>query len=112
MTSTNAGRPHSPGSMLRASDKPGSYENAFWRVESKELNMSFVETPEFVDARFLATDRGPENANIFVCEIEGVPEHGGFCDVTVLPSDLLGHHYEIISVAVEHWRCTHPLPAA
>jgi hypothetical protein len=90
--------------MLRASDKPGSYEDAFRRVQMNELKMGFFTAPEFVTARFLATDRGPENACIFVCEVEGEPDHGTFCDVDNLPPDLLTHHYEIIRVAVEYWR--------
>ena len=93
---------HSPGTMLRASDR--SYEDAFARVQNGELGTRFLEPPRFVDTLFYRHVRGSENPLIFVCEIEGEPRNGKFFDVESLPENLTPHHQEVIRVATQHYQ--------
>lgn len=104
-----AGRPASPGSMLRSSDKPGSYEDAVIRIRQEFGGKDFWSrrklriTPRPVDVLFQHTDRGPENALIFVCHLEGnLPENWRYYLVNHLPEDILSHHVPIIYAAAQY----------
>lgn len=99
-----AGQMHSPGSMLRASDQPGSYADAFNRVQRSELKVTFCKEPEFVGNLFQYTERGPENGVVVICETKDEPAKGNFCDVDKLPANLIHHHYPIIDLAVSRFK--------
>ena len=66
---------HSPGTILRASDRPGSYLDAFERVQKNELGVDFMSPPKF----------------------------GRFYDARNLPDDLVPHHYILIAKVLDHY---------
>ncbi|MBU4380853.1 hypothetical protein L6255_03710 [Candidatus Parcubacteria bacterium] len=95
---------HSPGTILRASDRPGSYQDAFERVQKNELGVNFVFPPEFVGSYYFHTSRGPENSLVFLCEVEKEPKTGKFYDVRNLPENLLPHHYIVIAKVLDYYK--------
>jgi hypothetical protein len=95
------GKWHSPGSMLRASDR--SYEDAFERTQANELRARFSRKPRFAGTCFHHHERGAEIALVFVCELEGEPAIGCYYDVDELPDDLISHHRVVIQTAVDHY---------
>ena len=97
------GQWHVHGSMLRANDTPGSYEDALKRVEADELGVTFITAPWFVTTLLCETARGPINEMIFVCQIEGEPPVGKFFGVGHLPEDLIPSHHPLITAAVRHF---------
>lgn len=95
-----AGQSHSPGTMLRASDR--TYGDALARVQRAELGFRFVGLPQFVAPIFQHTRRGPENGLVFACKLEAEkPRLGQFYDVEAPPENLIDHHEPIIRAATE-----------
>lgn len=104
---------HSPGTMLRGADVPketktnpdvpkfDGYKEAFDRLVEGELKLQFRGEPKQVKSFLHFTPRGPENALIFLCELDGEPKVGRFFDIMELPPDLIEHHHRIIYTAVK-----------
>ncbi|MFH2108933.1 MAG: hypothetical protein ABII16_00520 [Patescibacteria group bacterium] len=95
---------HSPGTILRASDRPGSYQDAFERVQKNELGVSFVSLPEFIGSHYFHTSRGPENALAFICKIDQEPKVGKFYNTSNLPENLVPHHYILIAKVLDSYK--------
>ncbi|PIR96801.1 MAG: hypothetical protein COT91_04590 [Candidatus Doudnabacteria bacterium CG10_big_fil_rev_8_21_14_0_10_41_10] len=101
------GRPASPGSMVQecdVADPPCDFLDALRRVKEKELGgSSFIFTPKPVAVQYHKTARGPEIALVFVCQLcePAVPPEGlWWNDAERLPENILPHHPDIISAAV------------
>lgn len=91
---------HTPGTVLRASDKKGDMSDAFRRILVNELGCSEEITPVFVDIRFSQSTRGSEFSAIFYVDSVGESKNGEWFDVNNLPSDLVKSQEELIKIAV------------
>jgi hypothetical protein len=103
---------HSPGSMLRATDRKGvganAFEDALQRV-CLELKIERTEITRFepVMSRTHGTPRGPELAMVFCCELnnDSTP-HGTWFPVRKLPRNIVSHHLLFISSVVDIFTTT------
>lgn len=97
---------HTPGTIVSASDRPFTYDDAFNRLFEGELQG--VETGEPVLAHPLPiphdSERGRENALVYWVEVKGEATAGDFYDVEALPSDLVQSQLDFIPVAIESYR--------
>ncbi len=108
------GRPASPGSMLRATDRARQeavYFDAFQRVAAEIGITSFQVTITPMDIQLHHTRRGTENALVFVCQMpeNQFPKEGFWWhNVNTMPHGILDHHPEIIwsasNVLIESYR--------
>ena len=96
------GMMHTPGTVLRASDKKGNLTNAFTRIIKDELhNLKIVHGPELVDYEFHQTKRGREFALIFFVEYSGSPKTGQEIIVDQLPRNTVKTQIKFIKKATE-----------
>lgn len=95
-------QPHVPGTVLRASDREGSYADAFMRILEGELaGISTVGEPVFIQNSFHQVKRGRELALIHYVEVAGEPKNGAFYPVNNLPKNIVSHQVWFIKKAAE-----------
>lgn len=92
---------HTPGTVLRPSDKTGSLEDAFERILKGELGYSGESKPVFVKVRFSNSTRGSEFAAVHYMEITENIKNGEWYDVDKLPDDLISIQQDLIKMATE-----------
>lgn len=67
------GKYHAPGAAIRSVDflrKDGNpLEGVFERIQTGELNSTFLDTPAYVDRFHRLGDRGPEVAEVYIAEL-------------------------------------------
>jgi hypothetical protein len=91
---------HTPGTVVRASDKAGNFSNAFTRVLKDELcDLEIVCGPEFVAYEFRQVRRGSELALVFFVEYRGVPIVGKEVAINNLPENIVENQPEFIKKA-------------
>lgn len=95
---------HTPGTVVRASDNPGSNDDAFSRILDGELKGAAVSEPVFVESILHRVKRGMEQAQIYYAEVVGEPVVGQFYDVDSLPKNIVDSQLEFISHAVSAYR--------
>src|SRR5581483_10648257 len=83
------GQLHVPGTVIRATDTPGSFNTPLQRVLTKELNGTKTSEPMFVKSILHHSGRGIEASQIFWVKVEGEPTEGKFYDVDSLPQSLV-----------------------
>ncbi len=96
-----AGMYHTPGTVIRASDIPGSYDDAFKRIISGELGGISVSEPVYVTSILHKVKRGMESALIFWVEVNEEPKTGEFFDYGNLPEDLIDTQKPFIKMAIK-----------
>ena len=95
---------HTPGTVVRASDAPGSYNDAFRRILDTELkSVELAGEPQFVETILHDGNRGMEDAKIYYVEVVGEPTEGTFYDANNLPSDTVKSQIGFIQSAVSRF---------
>jgi len=94
---------HNPGTVVRATDHPNDYIDAFTRIFKDELGIAAVGQlkPTFVTDLFHHTRRGAEATRIYWLELTEEPRIGTFFDVHKLPDNTIETHIQIIHAAAE-----------
>jgi hypothetical protein len=98
------GQLHVPGTVVRASDTPGSFDDPLNRVLTKELANTKTTSPVFVKNILHHSGRGMEASQIFWVEVEGEPAGGKFYDVDSLPESIVQSQLDFIPDAIAHFR--------
>ncbi len=83
-----AGILHTPGTVIRATDKPkhkGDNWPALQRIFDDELKNSKISHPYYVGSIFHESKRGAEQAQLYWVEVLGEPMVGSFYKVDDLP---------------------------
>lgn len=88
---------HIPGSIVRATDTPGTYESVFNRIMDDELagKVALAAEPEHAFTIFQTIRRGAEVDQMYVVKATtkcAVPDDGQFFDVTNLPDALMDQY--------------------
>lgn len=95
---------HTPGTVVRGSDAPGSFNSPLRRILSGELNgTTFSSPPTFVRSSLDHSGRGVEVAQIYWIEVDQA-SCGVFYDARRLPVDLVVFQAAFIQAAVEDFR--------
>jgi uncharacterized RmlC-like cupin family protein len=102
------GQLHVPGTVVRASDTPGSFDEALGRVLNKELVSVTTSKPVFVKNILHFSGRGMEVSQIFWTEIQGEPVTGEFYEPDDLPQTIVKSQLDFIPDAVAHFRDVRP----
>ena len=98
-----AGQLHTPGTVVRPYDTPGSFNDALQRIFNDELQGSKTSEPTFVTNIFHHSGRGLEASQIFWVELLGPPKIGSFYPVSNLPKHLMHSQLDFIPIAIEHY---------
>jgi hypothetical protein len=98
------GQLHIPGTVVRASDAPGSFDEPLRRVISTELAGTKTSEPTFVKNLFHHSGRGMEASQIFWVEIRDKPAIGEFYNANNLPGSVVQSQLDFIPDAVTHFK--------
>ncbi len=94
---------HTPGTVVRGSDKEGCFKDALGRI-SKELGGATLSHPVFIENILHHSSRGMEASQIYWAEIRNSePHEGDFYDANNLPDELVQAQLDFISSAVAHY---------
>ena len=91
---------HSPGTVVRPTDH-NMPDDQIRRIVNQELNGIAIGDPKFVMNSYHTTERGVENASIYVSEVLQTPVVGQFYSVDNLPSNIIGYQKQMISDAAK-----------
>ncbi|MET1033274.1 MAG: hypothetical protein ABWX94_02135 [Candidatus Saccharimonadales bacterium] len=97
-------RLHVPGTVIRASDTSGSFDDPLSRISSQELMDSQISEPMFVRNILHHSDRGMEVSQVLWVEVQGETSVGEFYDVDHLPISLVQSQLDFIPDAVAHFK--------
>lgn len=93
---------HTPGTVIRATDREGGYMDAFKRILQEELGSVQVQaSPTYVETVFHRNTRGMTDAKIFFVEVTGEPTIGAFYGADSLPANTVESQIEFIHSAAE-----------
>lgn len=98
------GQLHVPGTTVRASDTPGSFDDAFDRIFKGEIASVTVRMSQFVLNVLHHSGRGMEASQVHWAEVEGEPEEGEFYDVDNLPDSLVVSQRDFIPAAIRDFK--------
>ncbi len=98
------GMQHTSGTVIRASDKAGSFEDAFDRIIDELCGLEIEGKPQFVTYKLHKVDRGMEMAMIFFVEYNGKIKCGDEVNVNKLPKDIVKTQLEFINEAVNKFK--------
>jgi hypothetical protein len=98
------GKLHTPGTVIRATDSEGSYEDAFERILEGELAGIKTSQPVFVQNLLHHEGRGMADAHIYYVEVYSEPFEGSFYDVDHLPETIAWSQPIFIETAVSAFR--------
>lgn len=101
------GEVHTPGTVIRATDKGGKMHKAFERVLHDELGGIEVSDPHFVGTLFHEGRRGAEQAQIYWIEVLEEPKIGKFYLASKLPENMMDQQIKFVSQAVESFKKRH-----
>lgn len=91
---------HIPGTVIRATDTPGSFETAFKRIFDEELKGTEPSAPVFVQNIFHHSGRGMETSHVYWAEVRGEPAAGSFYSAALLPENIVTSQLDFIPQAV------------
>lgn len=97
------GKLHTPGTVVRPHDTPGSFNDAFNRIFNAELAGVKVGKPEFVQNIFHNSGRGMEASQIYWVELLDEPQAGQFYAADALPERLMESQLDFIPHAIKHY---------
>ncbi|MBI5466905.1 MAG: hypothetical protein HY975_01670 [Candidatus Kerfeldbacteria bacterium] len=97
---------HTPGTVVRASDRQGSFADAFDRILKGEMaGVSVIGQPTFVETRFHQVKRGRELAMVYwVTVAEAGHGRGSWYQVEALPATIVDTQREFIATAAAHFQ--------
>ncbi|MEI6477531.1 MAG: hypothetical protein WCO52_00900 [bacterium] len=84
-----AGMLHTPGTVIRAYDEPGSYKGAFDRILKEELGGTLTTEPVLLKTVLRKVQRGTELASIYYVEVTGEPIQGTFYPLEPFPDNVV-----------------------
>jgi hypothetical protein len=98
---------HNPGTVIRPSDEPYTYKDAFRRLLDDELaGTALAGVPTLVEPIHNYIDRGYNQALVYWAEVTGEPRAGRFFDSRNLPGNTMMVQRRLIQDAVNHYeRC-------
>jgi hypothetical protein len=100
---------HLPGTMLRPTDKPGDYTDAFARIFDGELaGARRAGEPSPLKTAFTQTKRGHELTPLYFVELVEAPRVGRLFPVDALPSPIIEHEPAYIRAAAQRFSATRP----
>lgn len=95
---------HVPGTVIRASDKVETFEDAFERIMVDELrNVKIVGKPVFVKPFFRQSTRGKDVVLMHWAVIEKEPSVGKFFKIDSLPENFIKEQINSTKVTAEHF---------
>lgn len=98
------GQWHTPGTVMRSTDKSGSYEDAFRRIFKYEMLGTKVGKPVFVNYEFAKYKRGKTIQAIYWVEVlEDHPKIGIFSDIDHLPVNIVEGQSEMVKQVAAHF---------
>jgi hypothetical protein len=92
---------HVPGTVIRALD---SFESAFGRIMSKELNNLPTTELKFVKNIIHHSGRGMESSQVYWIEVRAKPTDGHFYDINDLPKTLVKSQMDFIPAAIDDYQ--------
>jgi hypothetical protein len=91
---------HTPGTVVRATDAIGNYQDAFDRILDGELKgVALKGEPQFLMAFRHESKRGTEDAKVYYVEVVGEPKEGRFYDIDQLPLNIVSTCSDFVKVA-------------
>lgn len=98
---------HTPGVVIRPTDREKSYEDAFGRIFDGELKgIKAHGAPQFVCYTLHKSKRGMENALVFCSEIVENSGVGMFFETDNLPENLMESQRDFIVKAADYFKKT------
>lgn len=95
---------HVPGTIVLATDTPGSFSDAINRiVDSKLIDYEPTGT-SFVDVQLCHVTRGAEVAIIFKTDLATIPDNSMLFDPSDLPDNMIEGQAEFVRVALKAYR--------
>lgn len=95
---------HVPGTVVRATDNPGSFKDAFDRILEGELGGVSSTKPHFVQNILHNSGRGMEVSQIYWVELSGgTIKNGEFHNANDLPDTIVKSQLDFISMAIDHY---------
>lgn len=91
---------HTPGTVIRATDRQGEMHKAFERILVDELACTAVSSPYYVGNLLHEGKRGAEQSQIFWVEVIGDHKVGTFHKADNLPEDTMDQQKKFIAQAV------------
>lgn len=101
------GQLHVPGTVVRATDTPGSFDAPLQRVLSKELTGTRTSEPHFVKSILHYSGRGMEVSQVYWVEVQSEPVEGVFYDAEDLPDTIVRSQLDFISDTIAHFTDYH-----
>jgi hypothetical protein len=98
------GQLHVPGTVIRATDAPGSFDNPLQRVLTKELPGTKTSEPAFVESILHYSGRGMEASQVYWVEIQNEPAEGVFYVTEDLPETIVQSQLDFIPDAIAHFK--------
>jgi hypothetical protein len=90
---------HVPGTIVLASDNPGSFSDALSRITNSKLAAYEPRAAEFVGTQLCKVSRGMEVAIIFAAELRKSPDKESLFDLSSLPAELIEGQDAFIEMA-------------
>jgi ADP-ribose pyrophosphatase YjhB (NUDIX family) len=100
------GQWHVPGTVVRATDTPGSFDDALERVLSGELHNVLASRPVLVESIIHRQARGMEVSQVFWVEVQENSPVGAFHDIDNLPGTIVETQLDFIPDAIAHFKDT------
>jgi hypothetical protein len=95
---------HTPGTVIRPTDREGEMYLAFERITKDELNATLVSRPYYVGSVFHGSKRGMEQSQVFWVEVLEEPKIGKFYSANKLPVQLIDSQQRFIEQAVKNFK--------
>lgn len=93
------GEQHTPGTVIRPTDRVGNIFEAFDRILKEELKSTAVGPPYFVGSIFNESKRGKEQAQVYWVEVLGAPKVGTFYQIDSLPETFMSSQKKFVDQA-------------
>lgn len=98
------GQLHVPGTVVRSTDTPGSFDDAFNRIFGGEIAPVKMRMSQFVLNILHPSGRGMEASQVHWAQVEGEPGWGSFYDVDNLPENIITSQLDFIPDAVNSFK--------
>lgn len=100
------GQLHVPGTVVRATDAPGSFNVPLQRVLAKELTGTKTSEPTFVKSILHHSGRGMEASQVFWVEVQNEPTSGTLYPIEALPHEIVASQLDFIPDVIAHFKAT------
>jgi hypothetical protein len=97
------GEVHTPGTVVRPTDRENDTYLPFHRITKEELQGVKLSNPYYVGSIFNKSKRGAEQAQIYWVEVLEEPKAGAFYSVESLPDNLVTSQEKFIKLAAKSY---------